>query len=70
VTRASSAERRPEDGPALPAPPAGTPRRALGLWLFVGAGFVLLAVVYFFAIRLAREAQIREVPVEQQGVTP
>ena len=73
MKRASGAELRPE-GRAWPSPgpaaPAGTPRRALGLWLFVAAGFVLLAVVYGIALRLSRAAPIREVPVATQGGRP
>jgi hypothetical protein len=60
------------DLPAVgPAAEAGVSRgRGWSLWLLVMAAFALLSAVYVVAIHFAREAQIREVPVESKGVTP
>jgi hypothetical protein len=50
--------------------PAPRRRTGIGLWLLVVAGFALLIAAYVVAFRYAREAQIREVPVNRTGGRP
>jgi hypothetical protein len=40
------------------------------LWLFVGAGFVLLIMAYVFVFKAAHAAQIREVAPAAKGTKP
>ena len=53
----------PAQAPALPK----TDRSAMGLWLWVSAGFLLLVIVWTILFTVARSAKIETIPVPTQG---